>query len=49
MKETTKNSPLYTPKKLEEQKRDFIMRVGKDKDGAYRVDNRIDGKKMGSD
>lgn len=42
-----KNSPLYTPKKPKEQKKEFINRVGRDSDGAYRVDNRIDGKKMG--
>lgn len=37
-----KNSPLYTSKKDAEAKAATSKRLGRDKDGAYRVGNRID-------
>lgn len=35
-------SPLYTNKAMAEKKKQLIKTLGKDKDGAYRVRNRID-------
>lgn len=37
-----KVSPLYTSPSQAESKRKLMARLGKDKDGAYRVSNRID-------
>lgn len=37
-----KMSPLYTPPAEEVRKKEIIKRIGRDKDGAYRVGNRID-------
>jgi hypothetical protein len=39
-----KFSPLYTSPRDAEYKRKFIKEHGKDKDGAFRVSNRIDSK-----
>lgn len=41
----SKFSPLYTSPRDEELKRNFIKEHGVDRDGAYRVHRRIDGKK----
>ena len=38
-------SPLHTGKQEEERKQAEVARLGKDSDGAYRVNNRIDGGK----
>ena len=35
-------SPLYTKPEIAAQKKSSINRLGRDKDGAYRVNNRID-------
>jgi hypothetical protein len=40
-----KLSPLYTSPRDAEWKKQFIKEHGKDKDGAFRVAYRIDGKK----
>lgn len=37
-------SPLYTSPQAEKLKRGIISDLGKDKDGAYRAYNRLDGK-----
>lgn len=37
-----KPSPLYTKPAEAARKKEIINRIGRDKDGAYRVGNRID-------
>ena len=39
---TVKMSPLYTKPSEVARKKEIIKRIGRDKDGAYRVGNRID-------
>ena len=41
-KDRNKMSPLYTSADNAVTKRKIVGRLGKDKDGAYRVANRID-------
>lgn len=45
LKRKPKVSPLNTSKYDQQVKRKFIKEHGKDKDGAFRVSGRIDGKK----
>lgn len=45
-KRTEAPSPLHTPKTTAKLKKEFIQQAGKDADGAYRVNGRLDADKV---
>ncbi len=44
-KRNDKPSPLHTPKTTAKAKKEFIQQAGKDLDGSYRVNGRMDAEK----